>query len=77
MKIEIQGEPNYRRPTWPTVPGGQAMMIHLDIEVDDLDAGVAWALDAGAAVADHQPQDGVRVMLDPEGHPFCLFAAGR
>jgi len=21
-----------------------------------------------------QPQDDVRVMLDPAGHPFCLFA---
>ncbi len=49
------------------------MMIHLDIGVDDLDAGVAWALGAGATVAEHQPQDGVRVMIDPAGHPFCLF----
>jgi hypothetical protein len=24
-------------------------------------------------VADHQPQDDVRVMLDPAGHPFCLY----
>jgi hypothetical protein len=45
-----------------------------DIEVDDLDDGVAWAVSAGATVAGHQPQDGVRVMLDPAGHPFCLFA---
>jgi hypothetical protein len=21
----------------------------------------------------HQPQDDVRVMLDPAGHPFCLY----
>ncbi len=50
------------------------MMIHLDIEVDDLDDGVAWAIEAGATLAEHQPQDDVRVMLDPAGHPFCLFA---
>ena len=24
-------------------------------------------------MAEHQPQDDVRVMLDPAGHPFCLF----
>ena len=26
-----------------------------------------------ATVADFQPQDDVRVMLDPAGHPFCLY----
>lgn len=75
MKIEIQWEPNFVRPTWPTVGGEQTMMMHLDISVDDLDVGVAWAIESGATVADHQPQPDVRVMLDPEGHPFCLFAA--
>jgi len=35
--------------------------------------GVAWAVEAGATIADHQSQQGVRVMLDPAGHPFCLF----
>src|SRR2546425_866543 len=68
QKIEIQGEQHYLRPVWPTVDGEPQMMIHLDIAVDDLDAGVAWALDAGATVAAHQPQKGVRVMLDPDGH---------
>ena len=49
------------------------MMVHLDIATDDLDAAVAHALECGATLADHQPQDGVRVMLDPDGHPLCLF----
>lgn len=74
MKIEFQWDEHYARPVWPSVVGEQQMMIHLDIEVDDLDAGVAWAVEQGATVAAHQPQRGVRVMLDPEGHPFCLFA---
>jgi len=26
----------------------------------------------GARVAAFQPQDNVRVLLDPAGHPFCL-----
>ena len=33
-----------------------------------------WAIAAGAILADVQPQEHVRVMLDPAGHPFCLFA---
>ncbi|MGB7237372.1 MAG: VOC family protein [Rhodococcus sp. (in: high G+C Gram-positive bacteria)] len=32
-----------------------------------------WATEQGATLADHQPQVGVRVMIDPDGHPFCLF----
>ncbi|MEM9515549.1 MAG: VOC family protein [Actinomycetota bacterium] len=47
--------------------------MHLDVGVADLDAAVRWAVDQGAVVADHQPQTDVRVMIDPEGHPFCLF----
>lgn len=73
-KIYIQGAQHYRPPVWPPVPGEQQMMMHLDIAVDDLDAGVAWAIDAGARLAEYQPQDRVRVMLDPAGHPFCLFS---
>jgi catechol 2,3-dioxygenase-like lactoylglutathione lyase family enzyme len=76
-KIEVQHEPRYRRPVWPAVEGEQLMMVHLDIGVADLDAGLEWALGQGALVADHQPQDDVRVMLDPEGHPFCLFVDDR
>ena len=72
-KIEIQWEPLYVPPKWPPVDGEQLMMIHLDFGVDDLDEAVHWAVATGAMVAEHQPQDDVRVMLDPEGHPFCLF----
>lgn len=49
------------------------MMIHLDIEVDDLERETARALAEGARLAAYQPQDGVRVLLDPVGHPFCLY----
>ena len=73
QKIEVQWEPGYIAPTWPSVAGEQLMMVHLDFGVDDLEAGVALAIDVGARLADHQPQDDVRVMLDPDGHPFCLF----
>jgi hypothetical protein len=47
--------------------------MHLEIQVDDLDEAVTYALGVGAELADYQPQDSVRVMLDPAGHPFCLY----
>ena len=46
---------------------------HLDIWVQDLDAATEWAISVGAVLADFQPQDDVRVLFDPSGHPFCLF----
>ena len=73
LKLEFQQEAHYTPPVWPTRPGAPQMMMHLDIAVDDVDAAVALALEAGATLADHQPQDDVRVLLDPAGHPFCLF----
>ncbi|MFE9031605.1 VOC family protein [Streptomyces iakyrus] len=32
----------------------------------------ARAVAEGARLAGFQPQDDVRVLLDPAGHPFCL-----
>jgi catechol 2,3-dioxygenase-like lactoylglutathione lyase family enzyme len=74
--LSFQTEENHVRPVWPAGPGDQQMMIHLDIEVDDLDIAGAHAVAAGAVVAEYQPQEGVRVFFDPAGHPFCLFLPG-
>jgi hypothetical protein len=49
------------------------MQMHLEIAVDDLEAGVEHAVAQGATLAGFQPQDSVRVCLDPAGHPFCLY----
>jgi len=49
------------------------MMAHLDFEVTDLRAETARAVNLGATLAAHQPQENVRVLLDPAGHPFCLY----
>ncbi|MCU1398503.1 MAG: hypothetical protein JWN62_1612 [Acidimicrobiales bacterium] len=73
LKIEVQWEPHHRSPVWPSLEGEQLTMMHLDIGVFDLDAAVKWVVAQGARSAEHQPQSGVRVMLDPEEHPFCLF----
>jgi len=54
------------------VNGEQRPMMHFDFQVGDLDSAVAEAVALGATVAGHQPQDNVRVLFDPAGHPFCL-----
>ncbi|PPK70531.1 VOC family protein [Actinokineospora auranticolor] len=71
--LSFQTEPAYVAPTWPTRGGRQQMMAHLDIEVADLRAAGAKALAEGAVLAEFQPQEDVRVFLDPAGHPFCLW----
>ncbi|TMR08334.1 VOC family protein [Nonomuraea turkmeniaca] len=71
--LSFEYERSYTRPVWPSVSGEQTASQHLDIEVDDLPAAVEWAVACGAVLAEFQPQDNVRVLLDPDGHPFCLF----
>jgi catechol 2,3-dioxygenase-like lactoylglutathione lyase family enzyme len=73
--LAVQRSPEYVPPVWPPVDRRQQMMMHLDVEVADLDAAVADASRMGARLADVQPQDDVRVMLDPAGHPFCLYVS--
>jgi len=74
--LSFQLEERHVPPTWPAAEGDQQMQLHLDIGVEDLAEGEARALALGAAAAPYQPQDDVRVMLDPAGHPFCLFELG-
>jgi hypothetical protein len=73
MGLSFQTDAAYIRPNWPARPDDQQMMLHLDIGTDDLDAAEAHVVASGAILADFQPQDDVRVYLDPAGHPFCLF----
>ena len=71
--LNFEYEAKFTRPVWPAADGRQNATQHLDIAVADLDEAVQWALNAGTILADVQPQEAVRVMLDPAGHPFCLF----
>jgi catechol 2,3-dioxygenase-like lactoylglutathione lyase family enzyme len=71
--LSFQTEPLYVQPVWPATPGTQQMMAHLDIACDELDGAAARAVELGATLAEHQPQEHVRVCLDPDGHPFCLY----
>lgn len=89
--IVLGGEPVDRDPDWSyvdppdgplrvafqQVPEGKQAKnrVHLDVEVDDMDAETARLTAAGATTVgdlrtdEHGP---FRVMLDPEGNEFCL-----
>lgn len=71
--LATQTARNYQRPVWPAVEGRPQITAHLDFEVSDLETAVADAVRLGAELAPYQPQDNVRVMLDPAGHAFCLY----
>ncbi|GAA3595166.1 VOC family protein [Kineosporia mesophila] len=71
--LSFQLETNYRPPVWPAGTDRTPMQVHLDIQVTDLAPAVAFAQECGAVLHDFQPQDDVRVLSDPSGHPFCLF----
>jgi catechol 2,3-dioxygenase-like lactoylglutathione lyase family enzyme len=80
VHINVQGERWYEPPTWPERAGELSKMMHFEVEVDDLEAAVAAALEAGGSEALWQPpdrnRDRLRIMLDPAGHPLCLFLHG-
>jgi hypothetical protein len=65
---------------WPEEPGELTKMLHFEVQVDDLEAAVAIAIEVGGTEAPWQPpdrnRDRIRIMLDPAGHPLCLFLSG-
>jgi catechol 2,3-dioxygenase-like lactoylglutathione lyase family enzyme len=73
--LSFQIEEYHRRPVWPGNESDQQMMMHLDFQVEDLEAASKHAVSVGALVAHFQPQDDVIVHFDPDGHPFCLWIA--
>jgi len=86
--LSFQAEPGYVPPVWPETPGEQQKMIHLDLRVtppdpdadldgdagqEALDAAARLALALGGRLAEPQSREDLRVLLDPAGHPLCLF----
>jgi catechol 2,3-dioxygenase-like lactoylglutathione lyase family enzyme len=80
ISLNIQAEDTYEAPVWPEQPGYQAKMMHFEVLVDDLEAAVQLVRKLGGREAPLQPADRdrtrLRIMLDPAGHPFCLFVDG-
>jgi catechol 2,3-dioxygenase-like lactoylglutathione lyase family enzyme len=85
--LSFQAEPGYVPPTWPETPDEQQKMMHLDVLVvppdggdpsgpagqEALDAAAEVALAGGGRLAAYQPREDLRIILDPAGHPLCLF----
>jgi catechol-2,3-dioxygenase len=67
--LMFQEVSDYNPPQWPDPARPQ--QAHLDVLVDDLDAGEVRALELGASRLNGGGEQ-FRVFADPEGHPFCL-----
>lgn len=67
--LMFQKVEHYTPPQWPDPQHPQ--QVHLDLYLDDLDAGEARALELGATRLPNSDAD-FRVFADPAGHPFCL-----
>lgn len=76
MGIAFQYDENYIPPVWPSQPGQQQMMAHLDFAVADkqeLKEAMGKAIKLGAKIANKQYGGEEWItMLDPAGHPFCF-----
>jgi catechol 2,3-dioxygenase-like lactoylglutathione lyase family enzyme len=71
VKIGFGRIEGFRPAQWPDEEG--AKRFHLDLQVDDLDEAAKHLCAIGASQPDFQPgADRWRVLLDPDGQPFCL-----
>jgi catechol 2,3-dioxygenase-like lactoylglutathione lyase family enzyme len=70
--LMFQNIADYHAPQWPDPAHPQ--QAHLDIAVDDIEAGEARVLELGASKlpGGGGTTSGYRVFADPIGHPFCL-----
>lgn len=69
--LNFQRVHSYTPPQWPGQEHPQ--QFHLDFQVDDVAAAVDTATKLGAFRANEQPNaEHYTVMIDPDGHPFCL-----
>jgi predicted enzyme related to lactoylglutathione lyase len=63
----------YTPPRWPD--DEHAKQYHLDVRVPDVAIAEVASVKLGATVPEFQPGgDRWRVVLDPEGRPFCLMS---
>lgn len=66
----------FKKPVWPPAEGCADTAEHCDFQVTDREAAVALSLKLGASRAEQQFIENLTVMIDPEGHPYCLFEGG-
>ncbi len=69
--LAFQRVDGYQGPGWPNA----GKHVHLDLKVDDLASAEKELVALGATRPEFQPGNGGWVvLLDPEGHPFCIAA---
>ena len=76
--IGLGDVPHWRNIGFQKVPEGKAVKnrVHVDLDVDDLDAAVARAAALGATVVGsvvEEPTNWFQVMADIEGNEFCFI----
>ena len=75
VRLGFQLNPDFVPPVWPERQGEQQQMVYLDFKAADQDhmlTLVQHAITCGARKADTQFSEFWTVMIDPEGHPFCI-----
>jgi catechol 2,3-dioxygenase-like lactoylglutathione lyase family enzyme len=76
IKIGFGKIERFRPAPWPDEDG--AKRFHLDLQVDDLARATESLCAIGASQPDYQPgAERWRVLLDPDGQPFCLIPPAR
>ncbi|KAB8194900.1 VOC family protein [Nonomuraea phyllanthi] len=72
VSVAFQRVEGYRGPGWPD----DAKHAHLDLKVADVETATKDLAALGATVPEFQPGGGDwTVLLDPEGHPFCVMSS--
>lgn len=75
VRIGFQLNEHYVPPVWPEQEGLPQQMEHLDFKAadhTDMEAIVRHAVNCGAKIAPEQYSEDWTVLIDPEGHPFCI-----
>ena len=73
VEIWFQQVNDYQPPTWPTQERGQ--QVHVDLAVPNVEEAIAVAQAHGGKVAEQREGYHHPIIVDPDGHPICLFAA--
>ncbi|WP_372343871.1 VOC family protein [Streptomyces sp. KL116D] len=74
-RMSFQRVPGHKPPDWPAADH-DSQQLHLDLDVDDIEAAQEQVLALGATALDLADEGGARdfrVYADPAGHPFCLI----
>ena len=76
VDIAFQKNEDYIPPVWPEEKGKQQQMLHIDFAIPQsmLQQWINYVVELGGKKSEFQyaGEGDFAVMLDPEGHPFCL-----